>query len=125
MGLGIKYLLTASTGSRQVMCINMFPKLASIIIPLVTNGYYSTRQLCNNFKEHRVLSVHCKKLLEVLAWISAFRRKKLYLFTMYTTHFRIFQSLKIKIFQDNSVHCCHTLLKINKYKSYYLGNYTS
>jgi hypothetical protein len=61
------------------------------IYPLVTNGYYSTRQLCNNFKEYRVLSVHCKKLLEGLAWISAFRSKKLYvyLFTLYTTHFTV------------------------------------
>jgi hypothetical protein len=60
------------------------------------------------------MPVHCRKELKGWAWILAFRSKKLDLFITYITHFRAFQSLQIKIFQDKSLHCCHTLLKINK-----------
>ncbi len=36
--------------------------LFSVMNPgLMTNGYYSTRQLCNNLKKKRFFSVHCKK----------------------------------------------------------------
>jgi hypothetical protein len=48
-----------------------------------------------------------------------FQKQKLYLFS--TTHFRIFQSLKLKIFQDKSMHCCHTLLKIKNIKAIISG----
>jgi hypothetical protein len=70
------------------------------------------------------MPVHCKKKLKGWAWISAFRSKKLDLFITYITHFRTFQSLQIKIFLDKSLHCCPTLIKINKYKSLYLENHT-
>ncbi len=32
-----------------------------ILIPLVTNGYYSTRQFWNNIKEYGFMPVHCRK----------------------------------------------------------------
>jgi hypothetical protein len=70
------------------------------------------------------MPVHCKKIAERMGLISAFRSKKQDLFITYITHFRTFQSLQIQIFQYKSLHCCNTLLKINKYKSLYLENHT-
>jgi hypothetical protein len=45
------------------------------------------------------MPVHCKKYLEGLAWISAFRSKKLDLFNTYTTNFRAFQVYKSRFFK--------------------------
>ncbi len=45
------------------------------------------------------------------------------LFITYTTHFRSVQSSKTLIFQYKSLHCCHTLLKINKDYCLYLRNH--
>ncbi len=50
------------------------------------------------------------------------QKKKLDLFIMCTTHFRTFQTAKVLIFQDKSVGCCYTLLKIYKFKSFYIRN---
>ena len=59
-----------------------------------------------------------------MAYISTVCSKKQNLFITYTTHFRSFQSSKTLLFQNKSLHCWHTLLKINKYYCLYLGNRT-
>ncbi len=54
------------------------------------------------------------KKIKQKACISATLSKKQNLFFTYITYFRSIQSLKTLIFQYKSLHCCHTLLKINK-----------
>ncbi len=68
------------------------------------------------------MPVHCKKQLEGLVWISAFKSKKLDLLMMHTTHFRTFHSQKISIFKISHCTVVTHCSKINKYKTLYLRN---
>jgi hypothetical protein len=92
-----------------------------MISPFFPFRSFSTGQNRRVFKPSRsclgtVKSRYSNWLLSLLSAL-----KKQNLFITYTTHFRSFQSLKACIFQCKSLHCCHTLLKINKYFPYISG----
>jgi hypothetical protein len=81
--------------------------------PIVTRGYFGPSKINISY-----LCTVNHNIMDRLGSLFS-EAKKQNLFITPRSHFRTFQSLKISIFQDKSWECCHTLLYIDKYKTFY------